>query len=212
MSQLFLSHSSIDNAQALGLHGWLIEQGWDDLFLDLDPQQGIVAGERWERALYQAANRCDAVLFLISQAWLSSDWCWREFRLAQKLNKQLFILLIEDIPIDQLPGELTAHWQLVNLAGGSDHEAPREVTLPDGTPAWVLFSESGLARLKAGLSRLERRPAPRLRQRGPYPEMPGPAMWRSRPWAARSRATKSGGRMARSSGWWTGIFSNTRLT
>ena len=43
MSQLFLSHSSIDNAQALGLHGWLIEQGWDDLFLDLDPQQGIVA-------------------------------------------------------------------------------------------------------------------------------------------------------------------------
>jgi hypothetical protein len=40
------------------------------LFLDLDPERGIVAGERWERALNDAARRCEAVLFLISKAWL----------------------------------------------------------------------------------------------------------------------------------------------
>jgi conflict system STAND superfamily ATPase/TIR domain-containing protein/PDZ domain-containing protein len=153
MSLLFLSHSSVNNAEALAVRDWLVEQGWDDLFLDLDPERGIVAGERWERALHQAANRCDAVLFLISQAWLSSEWCRREFRLAQKLNKQIFGLLIEEIPIDSLPAELTESWQLVDLVGTHDHGVAREVELPAGKRAYITFSESGLTRLKAGLSK-----------------------------------------------------------
>jgi WD40 repeat protein len=153
MSLLFISHSSVNNADALALHDWLVSQGWDELFLDLDPQQGILAGERWERALHQAANRCDAVLFLISEAWLASEWCRREFRLAQKLNKQIFGLLIEELDIESLPVELTDSWQLVDLARGTDHEAPREVVLPDGKQAYITFSASGLTRLKAGLSK-----------------------------------------------------------
>jgi hypothetical protein len=36
----------------------LVGEGWDDLFLDLDPERGIAAGERWERALNEAARRC----------------------------------------------------------------------------------------------------------------------------------------------------------
>lgn len=90
-----------------------------------------MAGERWERALHQAASRCDAVLFLISRAWLESDWCRREFRLAQRLNKQIFGLLIEDMPVAALPEELTVAWQLVNFAQGQDHVAPIEVMLPN---------------------------------------------------------------------------------
>jgi hypothetical protein len=31
----------------------LISHGWDDLFLDLDPQRGLKAGERWQAALKQ---------------------------------------------------------------------------------------------------------------------------------------------------------------
>ena len=72
---------------------WLTAEGWDDLFLDLDPSRGIAAGERWERRLHEAANRCEAVLFLVSRAWLESEWCLREFRLAQKLNKRSFGIL-----------------------------------------------------------------------------------------------------------------------
>jgi len=45
-----LSHSSTDNAPAIALRDWLIEEGWNDLFLDLDPERGIAAGERCERA------------------------------------------------------------------------------------------------------------------------------------------------------------------
>jgi hypothetical protein len=53
MSRIFLSHSSRDNDSAVALRDWLAAQGWDDVFLDLDPQRGIAAGDRWERALNQ---------------------------------------------------------------------------------------------------------------------------------------------------------------
>ena len=35
----------------------------------------------------QAANRCEAVLFLISKAWLAFAWCRKELNLAHHLNK-----------------------------------------------------------------------------------------------------------------------------
>ena len=63
MSKIFISHSSANNFEALAVQEWLLGQGWDELFLDLDPKRGIAAGERWERSLHEAANRCDAVLF-----------------------------------------------------------------------------------------------------------------------------------------------------
>lgn len=153
MSKLFISHSSRDNAQALALSQWLHTQGWDEQFLDLDPERGIAAGERWEQALYQAAHTCEAVLFLISTNWLVSNWCLKEFRLAHKLNKRLFGVLIEDINPTDLPAELTEVWQLVNLSGGSDHGAPIAVDLPDGKKGFATFSTSGLARLRSGLAK-----------------------------------------------------------
>ena len=97
MSRIFLSHSSSDNAAAVALRDWLVGAGWDDLFLDLDPQRGIAAGERWEKALNEAANRCEAVVFLVSRAWLGSRWCLKEFNLAARLNKRMFGVLVEDM-------------------------------------------------------------------------------------------------------------------
>ena len=121
MARIFLSHSSANDAEAVALRDWLTGEGWDDLFLDLDPTRGIAAGERWELALNEAANRCEAVLFLVSRDWLSSRWCQKELSLAAKLNKRIFGILVEDIPVDALPADLTATHQLVNLAAGSDH-------------------------------------------------------------------------------------------
>jgi len=58
MSRIFLSHSSQNNAQAVALYDWLGREGWkDEIFLDLDPMRGIAAGDRWERALNEAADR-----------------------------------------------------------------------------------------------------------------------------------------------------------
>ncbi len=49
VSRLFISHSSANNAAVTALRDWLRDNGWDDVFLDTDPERGIVAGERWER-------------------------------------------------------------------------------------------------------------------------------------------------------------------
>lgn len=151
MSYLFISHSSKNDFESIALKDWLMQQGWDDVFLDLDPERGIVAGQRWERALHEAANRCDAVLFCVSQSWLESQWCRKEFRLAHRLNKRIIGLLIEDIPVATLPQELTETWQLVNLATGNDHEVSRVIHPDSGKEQHVYFSHSGLARLKVGL-------------------------------------------------------------
>ena len=55
----------MNNADAVGLRDWLKREGWDDVFLDVDPDRGIAAGQRWERALNEAAHRCEAVLFVV---------------------------------------------------------------------------------------------------------------------------------------------------
>jgi TIR domain len=142
--RIFISHSSTDNAPAIALRDWLVGEGCDDLFLDLDPERGIAAGERWERALNEAARRCEAVLFLISKAWLGSAWCKNELNLARRLNKRLFGILIEEgLAVGDLPADVTSKWQVINLAAGSDHKQ-FPVTLPvTGELAKPTFSREG---------------------------------------------------------------------
>jgi hypothetical protein len=148
---IFLSQSRADNAQAVGLRDWLAQQGWDDVFLDLDPEGGIAASGRWERALRESASRCEAVLFLVSRAWLDSRWCLKELALADNLNKRLFAVLIEEFEPAELPTDLSKTWQIVDLASGRDHLQFR-VTLPrTQEERHVTFSKEGLARLRAQL-------------------------------------------------------------
>jgi len=153
MSRIFLSHSSQDNDSAVALRDWLSAHGWDDVFLDLDPRRGISAGSRWQRSLNQAALRCEGVLFLVSRAWLGSDWCLKEFNLAHRLNKRLFGLLIEDVSIGDLPATLTENWQLVALSSGRDHVMLRAILPGSQNEAHVTFSQEGLIRLRIGLER-----------------------------------------------------------
>jgi formylglycine-generating enzyme required for sulfatase activity len=153
MSRIFLSHSSQNNDSAVALRDWLAAHGWDDVFLDLDPKRGIAAGDRWERSLNQAAQRCEAVLFLVTRAWLASAWCMKEFNLAHRLNKRLFGLLIEDIPLADLPPTLTGTWQVVPLASGRDHIMLRSILPGSQDEIHVTFSQEGLNRLRIGLER-----------------------------------------------------------
>jgi len=134
------------------LHDWLEREGWkDEIFLDLDPERGIAAGERWERRLYEAANRCEAVLFLVSRAWIASGWCRKELSLAHHLNKRLFGVVIEDLTVADVPKDLSGDWQLVRLAAGRDHVTLRAVLPVTPEEVHVTFSAEGLQRLKHGL-------------------------------------------------------------
>lgn len=154
VSRIFISHSSANSAEAIALRDWLVSQGWSDLFLDFDPHRGIAAGQRWEQALKAAAHRCEAMIFLISKAWLASSWCTRELNLAQILNKRLFGVLVEEgLTVADLPLDVSGTWQLVDLAAGRDHQRFR-VSLPiTGEETYASFSRDGLARLKGGLLR-----------------------------------------------------------
>lgn len=151
MACIFLSHSSKDNAAAVAVAGWLKDEGWDEVFLDLDPVKGIHPGERWERALYTQAADCGAVLFLVSRNWLDSEWCRREFELARKLNKRCFVVLIDTIAIDDLPTFLKETHQTVSLAAGEDHIVFRPTLPITHQEGYVTFSREGLTRLKIGL-------------------------------------------------------------
>jgi tetratricopeptide (TPR) repeat protein len=155
VSRLFISHSSRNDDWAIALRDWLLREGWSaetDIFLDLDPERGIVAGQRWAQALEEAATRCEAVLFLVSEAWLSSKWCADEYQLANRLNKRLFALLIDDVPLERLPGGLAAQWQVVNLRG---EPSERFLVVDPRTqlPSPVHMARSGLASLKRGLEK-----------------------------------------------------------
>jgi TIR domain len=150
MSRIFLSHSSANNAQAIAIRDWMIAQGWDDVFLDLDPERGLKAGERWQEALKRAAERCELVVFLVSPVWAASKWCLAEFLLAKSLNKRVFAVIVEPTPFSELPTEMTAEWQITDLtAGACSYHAT--VTLPGGKTTDVALGTEGLNRLRIGL-------------------------------------------------------------
>ena len=154
MSRIFLSHSSTDNFEAIALRDWLASEGWKDVFLDLDPERGIAAGQRWERALHDAASRCEAVIFLVSTNWLGSGWCTKEYALARGLNKKLFAALTDPTrTIGSLPQELTGVWQIVDLVHGQDLRLFPAQPPGSNEERHIGYSQSGLTRLKRGLEK-----------------------------------------------------------
>lgn len=153
LGKIFISHSSVNNAEALAIHDWLVEQGWGDIFLDLDPKRGLVAGDRWQAALKSAAEQCELILILISPDWAKSRWCLAEFLLAKQMNKQILGVLVQPTPIEDLPVELTAEWQLVDLSA-PDTGWSATISPPRFEPeTTVSFSGTGLARLRSGLEK-----------------------------------------------------------
>ena len=152
MSRLFISHSSVNNAETVAIRNWLRDNGWDDVFLDLDAERGIAAGSEWEEKLHEAIGHSKAVVFLISRAWLNSDWCVQELNIAHKLNKLLFGVLIEEVGLEAVPSLIKSKYQVVRLATGRDH-IRLDVTMPvAGDVKHIYFSKEGLKRLKAGLT------------------------------------------------------------
>ena len=147
MARIFISHSSRNNDRAREVASWLAANGWDDIFLDLDPEQGIAPGEKWKEALQKAAQRCEVVLALISPEWLASDWCRPELNTAQLMGKKIIVLLIGSKSSD-IPGDL------------------KDVQYAD-----LINDPSAYTRLKEGLKRAGLDPAsfPFEEGRRPYP-------------------------------------------
>ncbi|HEX9736389.1 MAG TPA: TIR domain-containing protein [Thermoanaerobaculia bacterium] len=99
MSTLFISHSSSDNEAAAELARRLAEppRNHSSVFLDLDPEKGIVAGQSWERTLYRKLRACRAVIALCTDRYLASHWCFAEIALARMEGKHVIALLAQPL-------------------------------------------------------------------------------------------------------------------
>ncbi len=97
------------------MRDWLEANGWPDVFLDLDPERGVRAGEAWQQALIGAADRCEAIICLLTPQWVGSKWCWAEYVLAKKLGKKCFPVIAAPINWEALPLELRAEHQIIDL-------------------------------------------------------------------------------------------------
>jgi formylglycine-generating enzyme required for sulfatase activity len=150
VARIFISHSSVNTAEAIALNDWLVSNGWNDIFLDLDPERGIKAGQRWQATLKSAVDVCEAVIFLLSPEWCASKWCLAEFLLAAHLNKKPFCVIVAPTSAVDLPPEITNEWQYVDLTVGlRDYKA--EVRTPNGDHTEIVFASIGLERLRRGL-------------------------------------------------------------
>ena len=149
MPRIFISHSSRNNAEALALRDWLFSHGWDDLFLDIDPNGGLLAGERWLARLEESVQRCRGVVFLVTRYWLDSRYCRMELDGAILHGRQLFPVLLEELPLADIPESLRER-QLVFLPRGDQREF---VVAPPPLFAVrkVLFGLPGLELLRRGL-------------------------------------------------------------
>src|SRR5258708_2719342 len=102
-------------------------------------------------------------------------WCLAEFNLAKFLGKTIFGVLVEAVPLDALPPEMTAEWQLCDLVAGAQRQSFRVWHDPLVPETEVSFGEAGLSRLKLGLRRARLDPSsfpwppPDDVKRPPYP-------------------------------------------
>lgn len=148
MSRLFISHSSKDNVAAKAFKQWLGSHGWpdEDVFLDID---NINAGARWKDSLRAANARCEAVVLLASPEALASPECLAEVRRAEDYGKEVLVVLLRDLTLEDRRLDSFKDRQIVDLSAAPiDHT---EAVQHGGTEHHVQFSGAALERIRSHL-------------------------------------------------------------
>jgi formylglycine-generating enzyme required for sulfatase activity len=150
VSRLFISHSSHDNIAAVAFKQWLGKNGWPpaDVFLDVED---IGAGERWKDALRKANARCEAIILLASPEALSSPECLAELRKAEDYGKEIVVVLLRDVKLEDSRLGSYRERQIVDLAAPPQTHM-EQVTFRDQRYD-MRFNEEALAKIKDYLVR-----------------------------------------------------------
>ncbi len=148
MARLFISHSSKDKIAAIAFKHWLRKSDWpdEDVFLDLDD---IGAGERWKEALRKANARCEAIILLASPDALSSPECLAEVRKAEDYGKEIIVVLLRDLQLDDSRLSSYRERQIVDLSAPPQTHV--ETFIHGEVSHEVRFNAEALARVKAYL-------------------------------------------------------------
>jgi hypothetical protein len=96
VARVFVSHANEDTALACELHGWLVEGG-HEVFLDRDLRDGIAVGEEWEQRLQERLRWANAMVCVVTSAYVASSWCLAEVSLARSRGSRL-------LPVRAEPG------------------------------------------------------------------------------------------------------------
>ena len=82
MARVFISHAGADTLTAARVHRWLVDEG-HDVFLDHDVVDGIRVGDDWVQRLHERLRWADAVVCVVTAAYVDSMWCGIEVGVAQ---------------------------------------------------------------------------------------------------------------------------------
>src|SRR3954451_9019159 len=96
MARVLVSHASTDAVLAAEVHRWLVDGG-REAFLDQDLSDGLVVGEEWERRLHERLRWDDAVVCVLTSAYLASVWCTAELAIAQSRGSRLLPVRAEPV-------------------------------------------------------------------------------------------------------------------
>ena len=109
MARIFLSHSSRDNDDAEAFSTWLAENGWEDVFLDIDPEHGLSPGERWQTLVSVDNLSTSSTYCSQSTTYLVTLACrarWRRGAVAEGILQRALGL--------QFRGYLSSNYQTLN--------------------------------------------------------------------------------------------------
>jgi TIR domain/AAA ATPase domain len=88
VARVFISHASEDLGLAEQVHRWLDDHG-HEVFLDQNLRDGIAVGEDWEQRLYERLRWADAVVCVVTSAFVASQWCTAEVAIARSQGSRL---------------------------------------------------------------------------------------------------------------------------
>ena len=169
MARVFVSRSSRDTVRAAEIHGWLVAAG-HDVFLYQHLVDGIVGGDEWEQRLYERLRAADAVVCLVTAAYVGSPWCAAEVAVARSRGTRLIPVVAEPGvrhpllgSVQHVPWSADGHERLVaalrtvDLASGAgwpDDRSPFPGLRAFGTDQHrVFFGRQGEVNQLAGLLR-----------------------------------------------------------
>lgn len=94
MARVFISHAGGDMKPTAEVQRWLIEDG-HEVFLDRDADDGIQLGDEWEQRLHERLRWSDAVVCIVTSAYVKSPWCTAEVGAARSRGSRMLPVVAE---------------------------------------------------------------------------------------------------------------------
>ncbi|MBV8992647.1 MAG: TIR domain-containing protein [Pseudonocardiales bacterium] len=134
MARVFVSYASEDCECAGQLRQWLVGEG-HEVFLDRELRDGISVGDEWEQRLHERLRWADAVVCVVTSAYLGSLWCSAEVGIALSRGSRVLPVRAEPGVVHPLLRSLQ-HADLTVDSAGSRAALFEELRRVDAVGGW----------------------------------------------------------------------------